>query len=138
VRYEREKIDWLGFFKKGGINLTYLPPFSSNLHTQFLGFLNALCGTKASNLNVKDKEKYAFDPVKLISSIASILIRVYEQDGKGSSSDSGESFATCMASHPDFSEAAMSKCLSVLQKSTSSVMLWTSFETFVKQVGGAS
>ena len=83
---------------------------------------------------MKDKDKYAFHPVNLVSSIASILIRVYEQDGKGSSPGSGESIASCMVDHPDFSEAVMGKYLSMLQKNLSSVGLCASFEGFMKQV----
>ena len=45
-----------------------------------LGFLDTLCGSRASELKVKDMEKYAFDPRRLLVQITSILLRVWQQD----------------------------------------------------------
>ena len=80
-----------------------------------LGFLDALCGPKASELKVKDMEKYAFDPRRLLVQIASIMIRVWKQD-KTSTAESSETFLMSLATHPDFENQTMSKCGSVLQK----------------------
>ena len=109
--------------------MLYHISMSSSL--QLLGFLNVLCGSKASNLKVKDREKYAFDPVKLVTTISTILIRVWNQNVKNSEEDS---FVSCMATHPDFNEGTMNKCLSVLKKNTTDALLCHKFEGFLEQV----
>lgn len=80
-----------------------------------LGFLNTLCGPSASNLKVKDMEKYSFDPSRLVVQISSILVRVWQQDRTPTE---GEGFVSCLATHPDLSLATLSKCASVIQKSS--------------------
>ena len=80
-----------------------------------LGFLDTLCGPKASELNVKDKEKYAFDPKKLLAQIASIVLRVWTQDKRRV--DAGkEGFAISFATHPDYPEGAVGRWASVLRR----------------------
>ena len=78
-----------------------------------LGFLDTLCGRKASELKVKDMEKYAFDPKRLLVQISMVLLRVWQQD-QGNRDAQG--FLVSLAAHPDFSSATMSKCGSVLQR----------------------
>jgi hypothetical protein len=58
------------------------PPLARRTAAAMLGFLDVLCGSKASDLNVKDKEKYNFDPKKLLSQIASIILRVWARECK--------------------------------------------------------
>ena len=77
---------------------------------QMLGFLNTLCGFKASELNVKDKEKYNFDPKKLLSQIAFIILRVWAQEG------SSKEFVISFATHPEYSEPAIGRWSGVLQR----------------------
>lgn len=85
---------------------------------QMLGFLNTLCGPNASNLKVKDREKYSFDPIQLVLWICSILVRTWVQGcAHGDTGGDGEGFVECLATHPDFIHATMTKCASVLQKS---------------------
>ena len=100
-----------------------------------VGFLDALCGPSASQLRVKDMDKYAFDPKRLLVHITTIVLRVWKQDqrpttppspspssGGGGGSGSGrglggaDCFTVSLATHPDYSVATMSKCGSVLQK----------------------
>ena len=45
-----------------------------------VGFLDALCGPSASQLRVKDMDKYAFDPKRLLVHITTIVLRVWKQD----------------------------------------------------------
>ena len=102
------------------------------LSLQLLGFLNTLCGPKASNLKVKDMDKYAFNPSNIVVQIVSIMVRVWIQNQK---STDGESFATSLASHPDFSQTTMTKCSSVLQKTVMmDSELLGNFASFLEQV----
>lgn len=78
-----------------------------------LGFLDTLCGSRASELKVKDMEKYAFDPRRLLYQISMVLLRVWQQD-RGKREKDG--FLVALATHPDFSQATLGKCASVLQK----------------------
>lgn len=120
-----------------------------------VGFLDALCGPSASQLKVKDMDKYAFDPKRLLVQITTIVLRVWKQDqqptletapssspsstGGGSGSGHGlggaDSFTVSLASHPDYSAATMTKCGSVLQKQMLGDPAFLSdFNDFVKQV----
>ena len=96
-----------------------------------LGFLDVLCGPRASELKVKDMEKYSFYPRKLVSQITSIIVRVWHQD---SASKPEEGFVFSLATHPDFSHGTMAKCGSVLQQ-TSDSTLSADFAAFMGQVG---
>ena len=51
--------------------------------------------SKASELNVKDKEKYNFDPKKLLSQIASIILRVWTQECRQTQVASATEFLHC-------------------------------------------
>ena len=51
-----------------------------SLLPQMVGFLDALCGPSASQLKVKDMDKYAFDPKRLLVQITTIVLRVWKQD----------------------------------------------------------
>ena len=125
-----------------------------------VGFLDALCGPSASQLKVKDMDKYAFDPKRLLVQITTIVLRVWKQDqqpstppsppspssgggggGGGGGSGSGrglsgaDSFTVSLATHPDYSAATMTKCGSVLQKQMLGDPAFLSdFNNFVKQV----
>lgn len=122
-----------------------------------VGFLDVLCGPSASQLKVKDMDKYAFDPKRLLVQITTIVLRVWKQDkqptletapppsppssrsGGGSGSGRGlggaDSFTVSMATHPDYSAATMIKCGSVLQKQMLGDPAFLSdFNNFVKQV----
>ena len=99
-----------------------------------LGFLDTLCGRKASELKVKDMEKYAFDPKRLLVQISMVLLRVWQQD---QGNRDAEGFLVSLATHPDFSSATMSKCASVLQRQqlVDPEML-TNYTCFMQEVGG--
>ena len=82
-----------------------------------LGFLDTLCGPKASELNVKDKEKYNFDPKKLLAQIASIVLRVWALEGRtATGSEVTEGFLVSFGSHPEYSQAVVSRWANVLQR----------------------
>ena len=114
-----------------------------------VGFLDALCGPSASQLKVKDMDKYAFDPKRLLVQITTIVLRVWKQDqpaaGSGGVSVGGaaaagkESFTVSMATHPDYSQATMTKCGSVLQKQMlGDPTFLKDFSNFVQQVNSFS
>ena len=80
-----------------------------------VGFLDALCGPSASQLRVKDMDKYAFDPKRLLVHITTIVLRVWKQDqwpttppspspssggGDGSGSGRGLGGADCFTVFP--------------------------------------
>ena len=120
------------------------------IHSQMVGFLDALCGPSASQLKVKDMDKYAFDPKRLLVQITTIVLRVWKQDkqptleaappptsssGSGHGLGGADSFTVSMATHPDYSAATMIKCGSVLQKQMLGDPAFLSdFNNFVKQV----
>ncbi len=78
-----------------------------------LGFLDTLCGPRAAELKVKDMNKYAFDPRRLLTMIMTIMLQVWRQE-RGTREKEG--FAVSLALHPDFSEAVMTKCSTVLHR----------------------
>lgn len=79
---------------------------------QMLGFLNSLCGPRATELKVKDKEAYAFNPRKLIDTITTIVLRIWKQE----SSMATNSFTRSMALHSEYSAATMSHVGSLLSR----------------------
>ena len=82
-----------------------------------LGFLEVLCGSKASELNVKDKEKYNFDPKKLLSQIAAIILRVWRQECRQKEAISPtEGFLVSFSTHPDFLQAVVDRWSNVLSR----------------------
>ena len=107
-----------------------------------VGFLYALCGPSASQLKVKDMDKYAFDPKRLLVQITTIVLRVWKQDqpsvssgGRDGGNSRKDSFTVSLASHPDYSKATMTKCGSVLEKQMlGDPAFLTDFTNFVKQV----
>lgn len=102
-----------------------------------VGFLNTLCGPNSSNLKVKDRERYSFDPTQLVLWICSILLRAWTQDsahGVSAEAGKGEGFVECLATHPDYSQATMTKCLSVLQKGAMSEAEVGRFSGMLEQV----
>ena len=80
------------------------------------GFLQTLCGPTASELNVKDKDKYNFDPKKLLAQIASIILRSWTQECKQAVGVSGEGFLMSFGTHPEFSQGVIERWASVLRK----------------------
>ena len=107
---------------------------------QMVGFLDTLCGPSASQLKVKDMDKYAFDPKRLLVQITTIVLRVWKQDRSSvAASQAGhskvDSFTVSLANHPDYSQATMTKCSSVLQKQMlGDPKFLSDFTEFVKQV----
>lgn len=100
-----------------------------------LGFLNTLCGPNASNLKVKDMDKYTFDPTRLVLQISSILVRVWIQDAAhNADSVASQGFVGCLATHPDFSEATMTKCATVLRMSSMGKAELTKFANLLEKV----
>lgn len=91
-----------------------------------LGFIHTLCGPKASELNVKDKEKYNFDPKKLLAQIASIILRVWTQEcrqnssgGRGEEAAGGggsQGFLVSFGTHPEYSQGVIDKWSNVLRR----------------------
>ena len=77
-----------------------------------LGFLNSLCGPRAAELKVKDRETYNFNPRKLIETITTIVIRIWKQESNMATSD----FTTSMALHPEYSATTMYHVESLLAR----------------------
>ena len=99
-----------------------------------VGFLDTLCGPRASELKVKDMDKYSFDPRRLLILITNIMMRVWRQEG-GRRDEEG--FMVSLATHPDFSQAAMNKCAAVLQKQQLlDPQTLVDYTRFLQQVGG--
>lgn len=121
-----------------------LLPLGRRAAVTMLGFLNSLCGPGASNLKVKDMDKYAFNPTQLVLQISSILVRAWAQDSSHSSGGGGggtkegaegrAGFVTCLVAHPDLSMSTMNKCLSVLRMSLMSESEITAFSTFIEKI----
>lgn len=101
-----------------------------------IGFLETLCGPRASELKVKDMEKYAFDPRRLLVQITTVLVRVWQQD-RGNREREG--FIVSLALHPDFSQETMGRCATVLQKQKLlDAQLLTDYTCFLQEVGSIS
>ena len=101
-----------------------------------LGFLEVLCGSKASDLNVKDKEKYNFDPKKLLSQIAVIVLRVWTQECRQSEAVSPtEGFLVSFSTHPDFTQSVVDCWTNVLTRhSLLDPPSQRNFSTFLEEV----
>ena len=132
--------------------LSHSLPLPSPLPLQMVGFLDALCGPSASQLKVKDMDKYAFDPKRLLVQITTIVLRVWKQNHPRVSNGGGsplstpspagggttmgkDSFTMSLSNHPDYSQTTMTKCASVLQKQMlGDPALLADFTDFIKQV----
>ena len=94
-----------------------------------LGFLNSLCGPRATELKVKDRESYAFNPRKLIDTITTIVLRVWKQESNMAttkeSNMAANGFMKSIALHPEYSADTMSHVGSLLSRDNQ-----TSAQTF--------
>ena len=108
-----------------------------SLSVQMLGFLEALCGPKASDLNVKDKEKYNFDPKKLLSQIAAIVLRVWTQECRKTEEVSPtQGFLISFSTHPDFSQPVVDRWSAVLSRhGLLDPQSQKNFSSFLEEVG---
>jgi hypothetical protein len=113
------------------------PPLARRTAAAMLGFLEVLCGSKASELNVKDKEKYNFDPKKLLSQIAAIILRVWAQECRQREAVSPtEGFLVSFSTHPDFTQSVVDRWTNVLTRhSLLDPPSQRNFSTFLEEVG---
>ena len=80
---------------------------------QIFGFLNLLCGPRASELKVKDMDKYSFQPYTLLTQLVNILLMICRQEAQPRAHDG---FVSSLALFPDYSRATMDKVASVIQR----------------------
>lgn len=86
-----------------------------------IGFLDNLCGARHSELKVNDPDKLGFDPRKLVSDIASVIVSVWLLE-KSTSTSNGDaplrpdSFISSIVQHPDYSRPVMTKVNTIIQK----------------------
>ena len=80
---------------------------------QIFGFLNHLCGPKASELKVKDMDKYSFQPYSLLTQLINILLMICRQEAQPRARDG---FVSSLALFPDYSRMTMDKVASVIQR----------------------
>ena len=80
---------------------------------QIFGFLNHLCGPKASELKVKDMDKYSFQPYMLLTQLVNILLMICRQEAQPRTQDG---FVSSLALFPDYSRATMDKVVSVIHR----------------------
>ena len=81
-----------------------------------IGFLDNLCGARQSELKINEPEKLGFDPRKLVSDIASVIINVWLVEKAAAGGIKPDSFTASIAIHPDYSRAVMNKVNTVLQR----------------------
>ena len=83
-----------------------------------MGFLDNLCGARQSELKINDPEKLGFDPRKLVSDIASVIVNVsiLENGGGGDKAIMPDGFTMSLVNHPDYSRSAMNKVNAVIQR----------------------
>lgn len=80
---------------------------------QIFGFLNLLCGPKASELKVKDMNKYSFEPYTLLTQLVNILLMICSQEAQPRARNG---FVSSLALFPDYSRTTMEKVASVIQR----------------------
>ncbi|XP_065914560.1 ubiquitin conjugation factor E4 A-like [Dysidea avara] len=88
-------------------------PLSSRVAAAIFGFLNLLCGPKASELKVKDMDKYSFQPYALLTQLVNILLMICRQEPQPRARDG---FVSSLALHPDYDRVTMDKVVSVIQR----------------------
>ena len=82
-----------------------------------MGFLDILCGSRHTQLKIKDPDKIGFDPKKLVNQIASVVAHAWSMENKmGQAGSITNGFTASLASHPDFSRTALRKAEAVLQR----------------------
>ena len=82
-----------------------------------MGFLDILCGSRHTQLKVKDPDKIGFDPKKLVNQIASVVAHAWRMENKaGQAGSASDGFTASLANHPDFSQPALRKAETVLQR----------------------
>ena len=82
-----------------------------------MGFLNVLCGPRASDLKVNDMEQYNFNPRHLLSQITTVMVRIWKQDEHNRGSHgSTNTFTVALATSPEYSKETMAKVFSVIQR----------------------
>jgi len=90
--------------------------------------LETLCGSKSSELKVKDMSSYSFAPKTIVRQISSVLTCGWRQDKT-------TAFVKCIAEYPEYSGATLSKCRDIL--STESTELAQTFGSLLQQVWNA-
>ena len=102
-----------------------IPPFDLHVYTpllnlpclQMIGFLDNLCGARQSELKINEPDKLGFDPRKLVSNIASVIINIWIlENGAAGNKLKPDGFTISFVEHPDFSRPAMNKVNAVLQR----------------------
>ena len=113
-------------------NLCALYCYSSHPF-QIFGFLNLLCGPKASELKVKDMDKYSFQPYALLTQLVNILLMICRQEPQPRARDG---FVSSLALHPDYDRVTMDKVVSVIQRKGSlSDDVVTQLTSLIEEVG---
>ena len=80
-----------------------------------MGFLDNLCGARQSDLKVKEPERFGFDPRRLVTDIASVMVHIWQVE-KLADHLPGDGFTSSLVVHPDYSRPAMAKVSSVLHR----------------------
>ena len=78
-----------------------------------MGFLDHLCGARQAELKVKDPDQLKFDPRKLVTQLAKVIVNIWRVE-KNDVKENG--FTLSLAAHPDYSRQVVSKVLSILER----------------------
>ncbi|XP_019628918.1 PREDICTED: uncharacterized protein LOC109473492 [Branchiostoma belcheri] len=88
-----------------------MAPLSQRSASAVIGFIGALCGPKASELKVKDMEKYNFNPRQLLLQIVRVILRIGREEALDK-----DGFIVSMSTDTDYSPKYMEKACSVLAR----------------------
>ncbi|XP_078607185.1 uncharacterized protein LOC144879516 isoform X2 [Branchiostoma floridae x Branchiostoma japonicum] len=102
-------------------------PLSQRSASAVIGFIGALCGPKASELKVKDMEKYNFNPRQLLLQIVRVILRIGREEALDK-----DGFIVSMSTDTDYSPKYMEKAYSVLVRD--SVIDPTEMQQFQKML----
>ncbi|XP_066289548.1 uncharacterized protein [Branchiostoma lanceolatum] len=104
-----------------------MAPLSQRSASAVIGFIGALCGPKASELKVKDMEKYNFNPRQLLLRIVRVILRIGREEALDK-----DGFIVSMSTDTDYSPKYMEKACSVLARD--SVIDPTEIQQFQKML----
>ncbi|XP_013383358.1 uncharacterized protein LOC106153808 isoform X1 [Lingula anatina] len=86
-------------------------PMAQRAANAFIGFIEALCGSKSVEFKVKDMDKYSFNPRQLLSDVCQVLLRIAKEE-----TFKTEGFVHSLAMDPDYSPTAWAKTYTVLSE----------------------
>lgn len=86
-----------------------------------MGFLDNLCGARQAYLHIKDPDRIGFDAKKIVSDIATVMARIWQQENNYAAKQqlrrlAQSGFVTSLAEHPDFSRPVLVKVASVVKR----------------------